>query len=868
MESIVEFIAMFDGIFDPVEQSIAFNKEYHAKQVLIVQEQSKKCESIHNIMAYYGYKELVLVGSILHQNLQFLTDIMRGMIINIVARRIAPGECYICLEDEAEDPMVCLFCLKVLGLSRSASAREIKQAYKKLALEFHPDKNDAPDANEKFMQINAAYEILNDAQKKEQYDKYGTVSDHGQMRHGGDNFFNGRQFDEWFFGGFGDGSRRQKQSVFEKHRLTHHMYVHSVLEQSYYKPYIIFAYSTYCMSCFTLQSYWTDAVNDLEPLGYGIGTVNYIFDGNLFEKLRIGRLPSLLVLVEGKVVHYRGSYADLNARTIRMFARDAIPNTFMMRVNNYNGLKRFLEQWQNTNKPSVLFMGANKEPRLRYLLLAMRYSHFARFGYVNIMDTSNDVREMKIALDIRCSNCENVLIFKENPETGEVAKLQGSASQFTTEQLNEFIEKNKFLTFPKLSSMSYLDHLCPVSSRSQRHFCFIFPIENFEPKFINSVRAYIKDNGVFLDKHRAKLVQISTKAQSEFMKNFDKQGHSSSERKSFLVMWRHEYVKAKFVWMPIDVDQSLAQLRTVVENVFRGDIRITEVATVTKMLDEFEPSLFTKFSRRIVRMALTLWFHLTKEDVLPVVSVVGTMVFILLIGYVLNYMVGENKVRAFDQQPEKPPPYSTEGEWHPEDPKANLKRPEPLSKKSRAWTEMEPLIHELRAETYFGLIRLLKPGCRSIIVLVDNESKDVMLRQYARHIYPLRKNKTFSFGYLNVDKNLHWFRQLLEHICPASEDGTNDEMAKRLKGINPKQTLGTVLVLCGYKLWFTMYHPLHPCNKPRNSDDSDSDEPETSTRTKKISQENVLDGLPNFLDRLLEGTIRRYYVPEWPETLK
>lgn len=47
----------------------------------------------------------------------------------------------------------------VLGVSRSASNKEIKKAYKKLALELHPDKNDAPDANEKFMQINAAYEV-------------------------------------------------------------------------------------------------------------------------------------------------------------------------------------------------------------------------------------------------------------------------------------------------------------------------------------------------------------------------------------------------------------------------------------------------------------------------------------------------------------------------------------------------------------------------------------------------------------------------------------------------------------------------------------------------------------------------------------
>lgn len=52
---------------------------------------------------------------------------------------------------------------------------------------------------------------------------------------------------------------------------------------------------------------------------------------------------------------------------------------------------------------------------------------------------------------------------------------------------------------------------------------------------------------------------------------------------------------------------------------------------------------------------------------------------------------------------------------------------------------MEPMIHELRAETYFGLIRLLKPGCRSIIIIVDKESKNLLLPRFAKHVFPYRK---------------------------------------------------------------------------------------------------------------------------------
>lgn len=61
----------------------------------------------------------------------------------------------------------------VLGVTRSASADEIKKAYRKKALEFHPDRNKAADAEAKFKEINEAYEILSNAQKKAAYDQFG-----------------------------------------------------------------------------------------------------------------------------------------------------------------------------------------------------------------------------------------------------------------------------------------------------------------------------------------------------------------------------------------------------------------------------------------------------------------------------------------------------------------------------------------------------------------------------------------------------------------------------------------------------------------------------------------------------------------------
>ena len=61
----------------------------------------------------------------------------------------------------------------VLGLSKGASEDEIKKAYRKMALKYHPDKNKGPGAEEKFKLIAEAYDVLSDKNKKEIYDKYG-----------------------------------------------------------------------------------------------------------------------------------------------------------------------------------------------------------------------------------------------------------------------------------------------------------------------------------------------------------------------------------------------------------------------------------------------------------------------------------------------------------------------------------------------------------------------------------------------------------------------------------------------------------------------------------------------------------------------
>ena len=97
---------------------------------------------------------------------------------------------------------------EVLGVERGATPEDLKKAFRKQALKYHPDRNKEADANDRFKEVNEAYQILSDPERKAQYDQFGHEGVNGQAGRGFDGFEG--------FGGFGDifdsffgGSTRQ-----------------------------------------------------------------------------------------------------------------------------------------------------------------------------------------------------------------------------------------------------------------------------------------------------------------------------------------------------------------------------------------------------------------------------------------------------------------------------------------------------------------------------------------------------------------------------------------------------------------------------------------------------------------------------------
>ena len=144
----------------------------------------------------------------------------------------------------------------VLGVNKSASPEDIKSAYRKLAVKYHPDKNPGDKAAEdKFKEASEAYGILSDKSKKENYDNFGHAAfENGGGGQGGFGGFGGSDFSdifEDFFGDFGGGGRRNNRRSSSNRGSDLRYDLSITLEEAYSgkKQNIQFSSSDKCSTC-------------------------------------------------------------------------------------------------------------------------------------------------------------------------------------------------------------------------------------------------------------------------------------------------------------------------------------------------------------------------------------------------------------------------------------------------------------------------------------------------------------------------------------------------------------------------------------------------------------------------------------------
>jgi DnaJ family protein C protein 10 len=187
-------------------------------------------------------------------------------------------------------PFLFLFLLKaasddyydLLGISKDAGDRDIRRAFKKLALKLHPDKNqDDPHAHENFLKINRAYEVLKDEELRKKYDTYG---EEGLKE---DHF--GGHYKSWQFYNQEFGIYDEDTEIIT---LSRSDFEQSVINSG--DLWFVNFYSPNCHHCHNLAPTWREVGRELQGV-VRIGAVNCGEDWGLCNQQGIHSFPSLLI---------------------------------------------------------------------------------------------------------------------------------------------------------------------------------------------------------------------------------------------------------------------------------------------------------------------------------------------------------------------------------------------------------------------------------------------------------------------------------------------------------------------------------------------------------------------------------------------
>ncbi|XP_023017800.2 dnaJ homolog subfamily C member 16 l(3)80Fg [Leptinotarsa decemlineata] len=733
---------------------------------------------------------------------------------------------------------------QILGVHRRASQKEIRKAYKQLVKEWHPDKSNDPAAEERFVEIKLAYELLSDPDRRKRYDDKGITEDDFYRRPDHPSFQTSHPFED-LFSQHGAYFNFQENDItfFHKLSITTRQYDKIVVPKSQKIPHLVFFYTDWCFQCVQTAPYCRKLVDNLEPLGINFVTVHSGREPKLGRRLSIHTLPCLVLLLDGDVFVYKETITSI--QKIIEFIRNKMPYKMLPKVNK-DDVDSFLNGWGD-NRVRGLIFEPRSTMRLRYLVTAYHFRQRLAFGFVE----SQEIRDrFQVPQDM-----DTVLLFNENTS---YPMASVSMKEIPTSTLNHIISSNQYLALPRLSSQAVLEALCPSEwNRPRKKLCVVLVTSSSRSHDVyrQSFRSYAKQAP--FNSEKVRFSYIYQDAQSEFVNSLVPEGEIIQPLLRIVILWRKDTSHVKYEWIPgrwemeTNLSDTTLSLEKTLIRLLRSNEVLTNEAFVKDLFDEHAKGMIEKLFVRFVQFMETTYEGLGKEQILAVVSILGTILFILAIGYFMAYLV---RIEEENIQRQK----AKTGNNNNESTNSNY--------------QPELRLHELRSETYNALVRLLKPGCRTIILVLDMQSREQLMPPFHRAVWPYRKNKTLMFSYMYIERGLKWYKELLQLSLPEETE----------LNINPRNCVGTVLSLNGHRKYFCVFHAKHTERKKKkgakvvssvpkeidceggafigfqNSDTSDSED-------EVILQGSLLDGFSNWLDRLFEGSTQRFHINYWPE---
>lgn len=468
---------------------------------------------------------------------------------------------------------------RVLGVSRSAGTKEIKTAYKRLAKHWHPDKNKSPEAQEKIMQLNQAYEVLSDEEKRRRYDWTGDVGDSAQAprgHHPGQAwtmpvFRAGNSFQFRFF----TGSSWQRQDL-----VSTDYFFDTILPGSHKKPYLLNFFHDLCLQCGDLEPIWEELRNDVGPYGIGLGSVHGNMHPRVTHYCGVVRVPAVVGVVSGRVVHYQGAQST---RSLRGFLEDIVPNVVTELTSS--SISYFLAQVIERNRPCVILFSPRRQPSFLFRAVAFANRKQVDFAYVSSYENEPLLKQFGIK-----QREKQLLVFREYQQP-EQALEEDELSSSTLQALVEAVR----LHLPRLSEPPALDRVCPIDGTDRLCVVLVVPgTAAYNDSITSDFRSCAREG--MMARHRTiSFAYIDAERQAEFLKALptqpiDLKRCSSGElARPVLVLQRRSTQQVLYDWFVefCSRDSSIEDLRK-----FLSSVLMKNGAAVPDLKDEEAPGFF------------------------------------------------------------------------------------------------------------------------------------------------------------------------------------------------------------------------------------------------------------------------------------
>ncbi|KAE8298162.1 DnaJ-like protein subfamily C member 16 Precursor [Larimichthys crocea] len=756
---------------------------------------------------------------------------------------------------------------KILGVSRSASQTEIKRAYKNLAKEWHPDKNKDPKAEDMFIKVSKSYEILSNEERRSNFDRYGQMDENqpfGQSQHHGfRGFHNSFYFDESFF-----HFPRSRDFADSKYLLHHTQFNSDVLPDSHKRPYLIKVTSEWCFACIHIEPVWKETVQELEPLGVGIGIVDLGIERRLANQLGAHRAPSIIGLVNGRVTFFHQAVVREH---LRQFIEDLLPQKLVEKITDDNYLT-FLDSWQVENKPTVLLFDQVPIIPLLYKLTAFAFRDYVRFGYVDQGDTHNTrlLRQFNIN-----TYAPTMLLFKEDTEKPvDIIQARGMKRQI----MDEFVSNNKFLKVPRLINQQLFDELCPVKQFHRRRKYCVLLITGDEQAFIPGNKAFLD----FASANEKDVLRFAYVYQRQQQPLCQALLHNQAAHSPQVVILERRSQAGKVLYRSVSggwngSEEDKYRLHEQLELLQKDPTYLTSDATLPELNNEMAPMFIIQWMNAAYDYILQIYDDLLYSnwrEMMPILSLIFSALFILF---------GTVIIQAFSEPGESKPRKPKQKEQ----PQAEDDASNRAGTSSRAPKKDFVEVTELTDVTYISNLVKLRPGHINVVLVLTNASKTVLLRKYAKEVFSFSGTQTLHFSFLNADKHRHWMPSLLRST-PDAMQGYSDEDEES------SDYTGHVLALNGHKKYFCLFRPVFTGDDPNDSSSETSFSSDSrrksrsrsrssshsrsrshsrddgavpkrgSSRATTIELHHKLDRLGLWMERLMEGTLPRLQVPAWP----